>query len=96
VAAPCRDRLKASRVIDGTKNGETFGPGVETQLLPTLRAGDVTMLDKLSGHKSQRAAGIPSDRGAWFLFLPPQAPDPTPIVMAFSTLESLIRKAAPR
>ena len=54
------------------------------------------MLDKLSGHKSQRAAGILSDRGAWFLFLPPHAPDPSPIGMPCSKLETHLRRIGAR
>ena len=77
-------------------NRATFETYVETQLAPTLRKGEVIILDNLSSHKSQRAAEILQERGAWFLFLPPYSPDLNPIEMAFSKLKALIRKAAAR
>ena len=55
---------------------------VETQLVPTLRPGDVVILDNLSSHKSPVAAKILRSIGAWFLFLPPYSPDLNPIEMA--------------
>ena len=69
---------------------------VETQLAPTLRRGDVAILDNLSGHKSPRASESQCDIGTVFLFLPPYSPDLNPIEMAFSKLRALIRKAAAR
>ena len=56
-------------------NGEMFDRYVETQLAPTLRAGDVVILDNLSSHKSPSAAQTLRKIGAWFLFLPPYSPD---------------------
>ena len=96
VAALRHDRLDAPWVIDGTMNRATFDTYVETQLAPTLRKGDVIILDNLSSHKSARAAEVLRDVGAWFLFLPPYSPDLNPIEMAFSKLKALIRKAAAR
>lgn len=96
VATLRHDRLDAPWVIDGTMNRVTFDTYVETQLAPTLRKGDVVILDNLSSHKSARAAEMLRDRRAWFLFLPPYSPDLNPIEMAFSKLKTLIRKAAAR
>jgi transposase len=90
------DRLDAPWIIDGAMNAEMFELYVETQLVPTLRAGDVVILDNLSSHKAPGAAAALRDIGAWFLFLPPYSPDLNPIEMAFSKLKSLIRKAAAR
>ena len=96
VAAPRQDRLDAPWVMDGTMNRTTFDTYVETQLAPVLSKGDVIILDNLSSHKSQYAADMPQDRGAWFWFLPPYSPDLTPIGMAFSKLKTLTGKAAAR
>jgi len=96
VAALRHNRLDAPWVIDGTMNRATFDTYVETQLAPTLRKGDVIILDNLSSHKSQYAAELLQDRGAWFLFLPPYSPDLNPIEMAFSKLKALLKKAAAR
>ena len=77
-------------------NAEMFDLYTKTQLDPTLRPGDVVILDNLSSHKSSAAAAALRDMGAWFLFLPPYSPDLNPIEMAFSKLKALIRKAAAR
>ena len=77
-------------------NREMFELYVETQLAPTLRKGDVIILDNLSSHKSPKAAQTMSAVGAWFLFLPPYSPDLNPIEMAFAKLKALIRRAAAR
>jgi transposase len=66
------------------------------RLAPTLRRGDVVVLDNLSSHKSPQAAESLRSVGAWFLFLPPYSPDLNPIGMAFSKFKALIRKAAAR
>ncbi len=47
-------------------NGEMFNRYVETQLAPTLRAGDVVILDNLSSHKSPEATRTLREIGAWF------------------------------
>jgi transposase len=96
VAALRHDRLDAPWVIDGAMNAEMFTLYIETRLGPTLREGDVVILDNLSSHKSPGAAAALRAVGAWFLFLPPYSPDPNPIEMAFSKLKSLMRKAAAR
>ncbi|SDM03583.1 transposase, partial [Aliiruegeria lutimaris] len=77
-------------------NAEMFALYIETQLGPTLREGDVVILDNLSSHKAPAAAASLRAIGAWFLFLPPYSPDLNPIEMAFSKLKTLIRKAAAR
>lgn len=96
VGALRHDRLEAPWVIDGAMNSEMFTLYIETQLVPTLREGDVVILDNLSSHKTPGAAATLRAIGAWFLFLPPYSPDLNPIEMAFSKLKALIRKAAAR
>lgn len=96
IAALRHDRLDAPWVINGAMNRELFELYVETQLAPTLRPGDVIILDNLSSHKSPKAAATMNTVGAWFLFLPPYSPDLTPIEMAFAKLKALIRRAAAR
>ena len=96
VAALRHDRLDAPWVIDGAMNAEMFDRYITTQLVPTLKKGDVVILDNLSSHKSPGAARALKQVGAWFLFLPPYSPDLNPIEMAFSKLKALLRKAAAR
>jgi transposase len=88
--------LTAPWVIDGPINRRIFETWVETQLAPTLREGDVVILDNLSAHKSQKAEQLVRTEGAWLLFLPPYSPDLNPIEMAFSKLKAHLRKAAAR
>lgn len=88
--------MDAPWFIDGAMNSEMFDLYVTTQLVLTLRTGDVVILNLMSSHKSPGAAQALRDIGAWFLFLPPYSPDLYPIEMAFSKLKALIRKAAAR
>ncbi len=96
IAALRHDRLDAPWVIDGAMNAEMFDRYITTQLVPTLKKGDVVILDNLSSHNSPGAARALRQIGAWFLFLPPYSPDLNPIEMAFSKLKALLRKAAAR
>ncbi|MDK3074583.1 transposase, partial [Sedimentitalea sp. JM2-8] len=96
IGAPRHDRLDAPWVIDGAMSAEIFALYIKTQLGPTLREGDVVILDNLSSHKAPVAAEALRSIGAWFLFLPPCSPDLNPIKLAFSKLKTLIRKAAAR
>ena len=69
---------------------------IETQLAPTLQAGDVVILDNLKVHSSAKAAAVLKERGAWFLFLPAYSPDLNPIEMAFAKLKARLRAARAR
>lgn len=83
-------------IIDRPMNRASFETYVETQLAPELQPGDIVILDNVAFHKSQRAAELIRQRGAWFLPLPPYSPDLNPIEMAFSKLKALLRKHAAR
>ena len=86
IAALRCDGMSAPWVLDGPMNKAAFEIYVETQLAPTLSAGDVVILDNLAAHKSEKAAEVLRLRGAWFLFLPPYSPDMIPIEMKWTTL----------
>ncbi|GAA0332278.1 hypothetical protein GCM10009087_48120 [Sphingomonas oligophenolica] len=96
IAALRHDGLTAPWIIDAAMNRMIFETYVETQLAPTLSAGDVVILDNLSSHKSEKAKAILKARGAWFLFLPPYSPDLNPIEMAFSKLKAHLRRIKAR
>ena len=70
IAALTATGLTAPFVVDAPMNREIFEAYVETQLAPTLKPGDVVILDN-AAHKSSKAEKVVRDRGAWFLFLPP-------------------------
>ena len=88
VTAPC--------VFDGPINGCLFKAWVEQSLVPTLRPGDIVVLDNLGSHKSQAVRRAIRDAGAHLLFLPPYSPDLNPIEMMFAKLKTLLRKACER
>lgn len=62
-------------IVDAPMNTRRFETWLETQLAPQLQPRDVVILDNVGFHKSERAAELVRDRGAWMLFLPPYSPD---------------------
>ncbi|MDX8503130.1 IS630 family transposase [Mesorhizobium sp. VK4C] len=73
-------------IVDAPMNKARFELHVETQLAPELNPGNVVILDNVAFHKSERAAELVRQRGAWLLPLPAYSPDLNPIEMAFSKL----------
>lgn len=90
------DQLTAPCVFDGPINGECFRAYVRQQLLPTLRPGDIVIMDNLGSHKSAAIRHAITAAGARLWFLPPYSPDLNPIEQAFSKLKTLLRKADAR
>lgn len=88
--------LTAPLVVDGAINGETFLGYVRQQLVPTLRAGDVVIMDNLSSHKRVGVREAIEQAGASLLFLPPYSPDLNPIEQAFAKFKRLLKSAAER
>lgn len=87
IAALRHDRIDAPWVFDGPVNGDIFRTYVERVLAPTLRPGDIVVMDNLGSHKSQAVRQAIRDAGAHLLFLPPYSPDLNPIEQAFSKLK---------
>lgn len=79
IAALRHDRVSAPWVIDGPINGAIFRRYVEAILVPTLKPGDVVILDNLGSHKDKAARAAIRAAGADLLFLPPYSPDLNPI-----------------
>jgi transposase len=90
------DRLDAPCVMDGPINGGSFLAYVEQVLVPTLRPGDVVIMDNLGSHKRQAIRRAIRAAGAKLFFLPPYSPDLNPIEQVFAKLKTLLRKAAER
>jgi transposase len=88
--------LTAPLVVDGALNGAIFQAYVEQQLAPTLREGDIVVLDNLNVHKVAGARKAIEKRGAALWFLPPYSPDLNPIETVFSKFKQLIRSAGER
>lgn len=96
VAALRLDGLGAAAVFDGPIDKATFLAYVEQVLVPTLRAGDVVVLDNLAVHKQPAVCAAIEAVGAQLRFLPPYSPDFNPIELAFAKLKAFIRAARPR
>jgi len=96
VAALRLEGMVAPMVLDGPINGDWFEAYVRHVLAPTLRPGDIVIMDNLSSHKRAAARATIEARGAELRFLPPYSPDFNPIEMAFAKLKALLRKAAER
>ena len=65
-------------------------------LAPTLRPGDIVVMDNLGSHKSAAVRQAIRAAGARLFFLPKYSPDLNPIEMLFSKLKHWLRKAAAR
>jgi transposase len=82
--------------IDGAMTGAAFLAYVEQVLAPTLRPGDIVVLDNLPAHKPVAIRQAIEGAGAIMRFLPPYSPDFNPIEQAFAKLKAFLRAARPR
>jgi len=96
VAALRPTELTATAVFDGPIDAITFRAYVEQVLVPTLRPGDVVVLDNLAAHKQPEVRGAIERVGALLRFLPPYSPDFNPIEQAFAKLKAFLRATRPR
>ena len=88
--------LEAPMLIDGAMDGRAFLAYVQQELVPSLRPGDVVIMDNLGAHKSAEVHKAIELAGAELRFLPPYSPDFNPIEFAFSKLKALLKAAAER
>ena len=96
LAALRHDRIDAPWFIEGPIDGESFRTYVEKVLLPTLRPGDIVVMDNLGSHRSKAVRQLIRSAGAKLFFLPKYSPDLNPIEQVFAKLKHLLRKAAAR
>ncbi len=80
-----------SVAIEGSTTKEVFEVYIEHFLAPTLREGQVVVMDNLSAHKGERIRKLIEHRGCELLYLPPYSPDLNPIEEAFSKVKRLLR-----
>ncbi|AMJ62702.1 transposase [Bosea sp. PAMC 26642] len=88
--------MTAPFVYDGAMNGVVFLAYVEQVLVPTLKPGDIVVMDNLPAHKLASVCEAVERAGATLSFLPPYSPDFNPMENAFSKLTSLLRARAER
>ena len=96
VAALRLDGLGAPAVFDGPIDTPTFFAYIQQILIPTLRLGDVVVMDNLAVHKHPDIRLAIEAVGASLRFLPPYSPDFNPIELAFAKLKAFLRAARPR
>ena len=88
--------MAASLVVEGSTNRTVFETYLEEVLLPTLKRGQVVVMDNLSAHKGERVRELIEGEGCELIYLPPYSPDFNPIEGAFSKLKSYLRTACAR
>jgi transposase len=96
IAALRIDAVTAPAVFDGPIDKVSFCAYVDQVLVPTLRPGDVVVLDNLVVHKQPEVRAAIEAVGAHLRFLPPYSPDFNPIEQAFAKLKAFLRAARPR
>jgi transposase len=76
--------------VEGATDGAAFEAYVKHFLLPTLKEGQVVVMDNLQAHKSARVRNLIESAGASVLFLAPYSPDFSPIEEAFSKIKAIL------
>ena len=88
--------MGASMTVEGGTDAAAFEAYVEHFLAPTLREGQVVVLDGLGAHRTDKVRELIEERGAELLFLPSYSPDLNPIEETFSKIKNMVRKAQAR
>lgn len=88
--------MTAPMVLDGPMNRPAFQAYIEQVLVPTLRPGDIVIMDNLPAHKGSDVRRAIEAAKATLRYLPPYSPDFNPIENAFAKLKAILRKAAAR
>ncbi len=96
LAALRHDRIDAPWLLDGPIDGVCFRTYVEKVLRPTLKPGDIVIMDNLGSHKAKAVRQTIREAGAKLFFLPKYSPDLNPIEQLFSKLKHNLRKAQAR
>jgi transposase len=96
IAALRHDRVEAPWLLDGPINGVRFKAYVEAELVPTLKPGDIVVMDNLGSHRGKAVRQAIRQAGAKLLFLPKYSPDLNPIEEFFSKVKHWLREAKAR
>ena len=96
IAALCNHKLMAPFTIEGACNRIVFETWIENCLLPSLKPGQVIIMDNATFHKGGRIQQLIRDAGCELLYLPPYSPDLNKIEKCWSWLKSRIRKQIDR
>jgi transposase len=85
-----------SLAVEGATTASVFEAYVEQVLAPSLRKGQMVVMDNLGAHRPKRVRELIEARGCELVYLPAYSPDYNPIEEAFAKIKSLLRKAAAR
>ncbi len=96
LASMTREGMGPCIAVEGATTKAVFEAYVEEALAPSLRAGQVVVMDNLSSHKGQRVRELIEGRGCELMYLPPYSHDLNPIEEAFAKLKALLRRAGAR
>ena len=88
--------MGACLAVEGATTREVSKTSLEHVLAPTLRPGQMVVMDNLSVHKGGRVREIVEARGCELLYLPPYSPDLNPIEQAYAKVKGLLRRAEAR
>ena len=90
------DGTSACLAIEGATDTEVFQTYVREVLVPTLRPGDIVVMDNLGAHKSEATLALIAAAGAQARFLPAYSPDLNPIEKMWSKVKAFLRAAEAR
>jgi transposase len=96
IAAIGLDGVQAPFALEGAVDSEAFLIYVERVLLPTLRGGEIVVLDNLACHKHPCVRQLIESVGAELWYLPPYSPDFNPIEKMWSKIKQTLRSLAAR
>jgi transposase len=88
--------VEATMMIEGSVDTLVFNEYCQQILQPTLKSGDVIVLDNLGAHRASRIEEIAKNRGARVIWLPPYSPDFSPIELMWSKVKTYLKKAKAR
>jgi transposase len=85
-----------SLTVEGATTVLVFEAYVEQVLAPSLRKGQIVVMDNLGAHRPRKVRDLIEERGCELVYLPAYSPDYNPIEEAFAKIKNLLRKAAAR
>ena len=81
--------MGASLAVEGSTTRKVFEAYLEQVLAPTLKPGQIVVMDNLSSHKGPWVRALIEGRGCELMYLPPYSPDLNPIEEAFAKIKAL-------
>jgi transposase len=91
-----RDGMGPSMAVEGATTSRVFETYVERLLAPTLRPGQVVVMDNLGAHRPTRIRELIEQRDCELIYLPPYSPELNPIEEALSKIKHILRKTGAR